>query len=89
MTPLGFRLGDGAGDQKHINGESAGHRRQRLEGETLSGSPPVDSTPSGVVFLININNSPSSALCNLSANMMYDAIYWFPMIYCISIVSLC
>jgi hypothetical protein len=63
-------------------------------GETPPESPPEGSSipPSGVSIntTIKISTSPSPSTgssyhphCNILANMMYDAIYSFPMIYCV------
>jgi hypothetical protein len=63
-------------------------------GETPPESPPEGSSIplSGVSIntTVKINTSPSPSTarshhphCNLLANMMYDAIYSFPMNYCV------
>jgi len=71
----------GGVDRKHIKRESAGRRRRRSEGGTAAGiasgwlhPPPAraSSTPSHL------------PLFNLLANMMCEAIYHFPMMYCTS-----
>jgi hypothetical protein len=66
-----------------------------LEGENIAG---ITSRrllhPPGVSIntTVKINTSPSLSIaishhphCNLLANMMYDIIYAFPMIYCVSL----
>jgi hypothetical protein len=80
-------------DQKHQNRESVGCHRRRLEEEMPSESSPEGSSipPFGVSIntTVKISTSPSPSTArshhphyNLLANMMYDAIYSFPMIYC-------
>ena len=39
---------------------------------------------SDIVVLNTYNNISISPCCNLLANMMHDAIYYFPMMYCVS-----
>jgi hypothetical protein len=64
MNPRGFIEATVAEIKKHINRESAGHRRRRSEGEMLPESSLVDSTPSDegintifIIFIIIYGNT--------------------------------
>jgi hypothetical protein len=91
--PCGSRREVGR-DRKHQNRESVGYHRRRLEGVNTARitSGRLLHPPSGVSIntTVNISTSPSPSTarshhphCNLLENMMYDAIYSFPMIYCV------
>jgi hypothetical protein len=67
-----------------------GHRRHPDAGCHRRGRLPRCGRLSPLVrhFSITIyNTSPSHPHCNLLANMMFDAIYYFPMMYCVSMSS--
>jgi hypothetical protein len=93
MGPLRVTKG-GGGEIKNTETEPVDYHRRRLEGgntaRITSGRllHPLSGVSINTTVKISTSPSPSTARshhphCNILANMMYDVIYLFPMIYCV------